>query len=179
MHKPKGAGRALCPWAVSRWVTARLSPQQSLADRLFLPPLPLSLPKASESPSRAAVGPVVLAVTVAVPICVLSLVAVLAACICQGRRCARGRTKPPNVEEPLSECNLVSSGKTLKDLIYDMTTSGSGSGMWASVCAASPTHRHLSCIWAIGSQNRSRLPGAVWVPHPCRCPRPLVGPRAA
>uniref|UniRef100_A0A8C0BDE0 Activin receptor type-1C n=1 Tax=Buteo japonicus TaxID=224669 RepID=A0A8C0BDE0_9AVES len=35
----------------------------------------------------------------------------------------------PNVEEPLSECNLVNSGKTLKDLIYDMTTSGSGSGL--------------------------------------------------
>ncbi|XP_042683225.1 activin receptor type-1C isoform X1 [Centrocercus urophasianus] len=81
------------------------------------------------SPGRAAVGPVVLAATVAVPICVLSLVAVLAACSCQGRRCARGRTKPPNVEEPLSECNLVSAGKTLKDLIYDMTTSGSGSGL--------------------------------------------------
>ncbi|XP_048808655.1 activin receptor type-1C isoform X1 [Lagopus muta] len=89
----------------------------------------LRLPVASESPGRAAVGPVVLAATVAVPICVLSLVAVLAACSCQGRRCARGRTKPPNVEEPLSECNLVSAGKTLKDLIYDMTTSGSGSGL--------------------------------------------------
>uniref|UniRef100_A0A663F3P3 Activin receptor type-1C n=1 Tax=Aquila chrysaetos chrysaetos TaxID=223781 RepID=A0A663F3P3_AQUCH len=74
-------------------------------------------------------GPVVLAVTVAVPVCVLSLVAVLAACSCQGRRCARGRAKQPNVEEPLSECNLVNSGKTLKDLIYDMTTSGSGSGL--------------------------------------------------
>uniref|UniRef100_A0A8C5X2G7 receptor protein serine/threonine kinase n=1 Tax=Malurus cyaneus samueli TaxID=2593467 RepID=A0A8C5X2G7_9PASS len=36
---------------------------------------------------------------------------------------------PPNVEEPLSEATLASSGKTLKDLIYDMTTSGSGSGL--------------------------------------------------
>ncbi|XP_052648013.1 activin receptor type-1C [Harpia harpyja] len=89
----------------------------------------LRLPVASESPGRAGAGPVVLAVTVAVPVCVLSLVAVLAACSCQGRRCARGRAKQPNVEEPLSECNLVSSGKTLKDLIYDMTTSGSGSGL--------------------------------------------------
>ncbi|XP_069636697.1 activin receptor type-1C isoform X1 [Haliaeetus albicilla] len=89
----------------------------------------LRLPVASESPGRAGAGPVVLAVTVAVPVCVLSLVAVLAACSCQGRRCARGRAKQPNVEEPLSECNLVNSGKTLKDLIYDMTTSGSGSGL--------------------------------------------------
>ncbi|XP_074885219.1 activin receptor type-1C isoform X2 [Buteo buteo] len=89
----------------------------------------LRLPVASESPGRAGAGPVVLAVAVAVPVCVLSLVAVLAACSCQGRRCARGRAKQPNVEEPLSECNLVNSGKTLKDLIYDMTTSGSGSGL--------------------------------------------------
>ncbi|XP_075008716.1 activin receptor type-1C isoform X2 [Calonectris borealis] len=88
--------------------------------------LPLA---ASESPGRAGVGPVVLAVTVAVPVCVLSLTAVLVACTCQGRRCTRGRAKQPNVEEPLSECNLVNSGKTLKDLIYDMTTSGSGSGL--------------------------------------------------
>lgn len=101
----------------------------------FPPPFPLSLPKASESPSRASAGPVVLAVTVAVPVCVLSLVAVLAACACQGRRCAYGRKKQPNVEEPLSECNLVSSGKTLKDLIYDMTTSGSGSGTGVSLGA--------------------------------------------
>ncbi|KFW62327.1 Activin receptor type-1C, partial [Pygoscelis adeliae] len=82
-----------------------------------------------ESPGRASTGPVVLAVTVAVPVCVLSLAAVLAACTCQGQRCTRGRVKQPNVEEPLSECNLVNSGKTLKDLIYDMTASGSGSGL--------------------------------------------------
>ncbi|XP_074001780.1 activin receptor type-1C isoform X1 [Numenius arquata] len=84
---------------------------------------------ASESPGRASVGPVVLALTVAVPVCVLSLVAVLVACTHRRRRCARRRAKQPNVEEPLSECNLVNSGKTLKDLIYDMTTSGSGSGL--------------------------------------------------
>ncbi|XP_075567746.1 activin receptor type-1C isoform X3 [Pelecanus crispus] len=89
----------------------------------------LRLPVGKCRPSAKRVGPVVLAVMVAVPVCVLSLAAVLAACTCQGRRCARGRTKQPNVEEPLSECNLVNSGKTLKDLIYDMTTSGSGSGL--------------------------------------------------
>ncbi|XP_054685779.1 activin receptor type-1C isoform X1 [Grus americana] len=89
----------------------------------------LRLPIASESSSKASAGPVVLAVTVAVPVCILSLAAVLAACTCQARRCARRRAKQPNVEEPLSECNLVNSGKTLKDLIYDMTTSGSGSGL--------------------------------------------------
>ncbi|XP_059676714.1 activin receptor type-1C isoform X1 [Gavia stellata] len=81
------------------------------------------------NPPAPSAGPVVLAVTVAVPVCILSLAAVLVACVCQGRRCARSRAKQPNVEEPLSECNLVNSGKTLKDLIYDMTTSGSGSGL--------------------------------------------------
>ncbi|XP_030310137.1 activin receptor type-1C isoform X1 [Calypte anna] len=89
----------------------------------------LHLPVASEPPGRASLGPVVLLVTVAVPVCVLSLVAVLVACTCRGGHCAHRRAKPPNVEEPLSESNLVSSGKTLKDLIYDMTTSGSGSGL--------------------------------------------------
>ncbi|KAJ7422914.1 Activin receptor type-1C [Willisornis vidua] len=90
----------------------------------------LRLPLASESPGRAGTRPVVLAVTVAVPLCVLVLVAVLAACSSRGhRRCARRGAKAPNVEEPLSEGNLVSSGKTLRDLIYDMTTSGSGSGL--------------------------------------------------
>ncbi|KAM4669368.1 activin receptor type-1C [Amazona ochrocephala] len=89
----------------------------------------LRLPVSSEPPSRASMGSVVLAVTVVVPVCILSLVVVLVACTCQSRRCARGRVKQPSVEEPLSECNLVNSGKTLKDLIYDMTTSGSGSGL--------------------------------------------------
>ncbi|XP_032549720.1 activin receptor type-1C isoform X1 [Chiroxiphia lanceolata] len=90
----------------------------------------LRLPLASESAGRAGPRPVVLAVTVAVPVCVLVLVAVLAVCTSRGRRRrARRGHKPPNVEEPLSEGNLVSSGKTLRDLIYDMTTSGSGSGL--------------------------------------------------
>ncbi|KAM6078135.1 activin receptor type-1C isoform 3-T3 [Theristicus caerulescens] len=107
----------------------RRVPGSALRAALPLLGAAVSLCAASEPPSRASAGPVVLAVTVAVPVCVLSLAAVLAACACQGRRCARGRAKQPNVEEPLSECNLVNSGKTLKDLIYDMTTSGSGSGL--------------------------------------------------
>ncbi|XP_064370595.1 activin receptor type-1C isoform X2 [Dromaius novaehollandiae] len=89
----------------------------------------LRLPIASESPSRPNVGPVVLAVMVTVPICILSLVVMLTVCTCQSRHCAYRKKKQPNIEEPLSECNLVNSGKTLKDLIYDMTTSGSGSGL--------------------------------------------------
>ncbi|XP_064926202.1 activin receptor type-1C isoform X5 [Columba livia] len=89
----------------------------------------LSLGTASESPGRAGAGPAVLAVTVAVPLCVLALVAVLALRGWRRRRGGGRRAKQLSVEEPLSECNLVSSGKTLRELIHDMTTSGSGSGL--------------------------------------------------
>ncbi|RMB92564.1 hypothetical protein DUI87_31018 [Hirundo rustica rustica] len=87
----------------------------------------LRLPLASEAAGRAGRRSAVLAVAVAVAVPALALVAVLAACTARGRR--RRGAKTPNVEEPLCEGNLVSSGKTLKDLIYDMTTSGSGSGL--------------------------------------------------
>uniref|UniRef100_A0A8C3N5W9 Activin receptor type-1C n=1 Tax=Geospiza parvula TaxID=87175 RepID=A0A8C3N5W9_GEOPR len=61
---------------------------------------------------------------VAVPLGLLALLAALLA------RSARGRRRrPPNVEEPLCEGSLAGTGKTLKDLISDMTTSGSGSGL--------------------------------------------------
>ncbi|XP_041322009.1 activin receptor type-1C [Pyrgilauda ruficollis] len=55
----------------------------------------------------------------------------LGECRSAGSACpARGRRRrPPSVEEPPCEGSLVGSGKTLKDLIYDMTTSGSGSGL--------------------------------------------------
>lgn len=72
-----------------------------------------------------------LAMIVAIPVCILSLAVILTICIRQGHYCAYRKKKRQNIEEPLSECNLVNSGKTLKDLIYDMTTSGSGSGMYA------------------------------------------------
>uniref|UniRef100_A0A8C3TS73 Activin receptor type-1C n=1 Tax=Catharus ustulatus TaxID=91951 RepID=A0A8C3TS73_CATUS len=86
----------------------------------------LRLPLVSEAAGRAGRRSAVLAVTVAVPVCAV-LLALLVACTARGWR--RRGTKPPNVEEPLCEGSLVGSGKTLKDLIYDMTTSGSGSGL--------------------------------------------------
>ncbi|XP_065269920.1 activin receptor type-1C isoform X3 [Emys orbicularis] len=89
----------------------------------------LHLPIASESSSRPNLGPVVLTVIVTVPVCILSIAVMLIVYTCQGRHCTFGKKKQQNIEEPLSECNLVNSGKTLKDLIYDMTTSGSGSGL--------------------------------------------------
>uniref|UniRef100_A0A8C3ITF1 Activin receptor type-1C n=1 Tax=Chrysemys picta bellii TaxID=8478 RepID=A0A8C3ITF1_CHRPI len=89
----------------------------------------LHLPIASESSRRPNLGPVVLTVIVTVPVCILSIAVMLIVYTCQGRHCTFGKKKRQNIEEPLSECNLVNSGKTLKDLIYDMTTSGSGSGL--------------------------------------------------
>ncbi|CAM4615886.1 unnamed protein product [Lepidochelys olivacea] len=89
----------------------------------------LHLPIASESSSRPNLGPVVLTVIVTVPVCILSIAVMLTVYTCQGRHCTFRKKKRQNIEEPLSECNLVNSGKSLKDLIYDMTTSGSGSGL--------------------------------------------------
>ncbi|MEJ1278161.1 hypothetical protein NN561_009080 [Cricetulus griseus] len=48
---------------------------------------------------------------------------------CQDRQCTYRKTKRHNVEEPLAEYSLVNAGKSLKDLIYDATASGSGSGL--------------------------------------------------
>ncbi|KAL2302060.1 hypothetical protein Nmel_009468 [Mimus melanotis] len=88
--------------------------------------VPSVSPAVSEAPGRAGRRSAVLAVTVAVPLLAV-LLAVAVACAARGRR--HGGAKPPNVEEQLCEGSLVGSGKTLKDLISDMTTSGSGSGL--------------------------------------------------
>lgn len=82
------------------------------------------------SPDAPKLGPMELTIIITVPVCLLSLASVLTVWACQGRPCTYRKKKRPNVEEPLSECNLVNAGKTLKDLIYDVTASGSGSGMW-------------------------------------------------
>ncbi|XP_073926928.1 activin receptor type-1C isoform X2 [Castor canadensis] len=59
----------------------------------------------------------------------LPTAAMLTIWACQDRQCTNRKKKRQNVEEPLSEYNLVNAGKTLKDLIYDVTASGSGSGL--------------------------------------------------
>ncbi|XP_007669324.1 activin receptor type-1C isoform X2 [Ornithorhynchus anatinus] len=89
----------------------------------------LRLPTAATSSSSSKLGPVELTIIVTVPVCLMSVAAMLAIYTCQGRHCSYKKKKRQNIEEPLSECNLVNAGKTLKDLIYDMTTSGSGSGL--------------------------------------------------
>ncbi|KAG8539054.1 hypothetical protein GDO81_021545, partial [Engystomops pustulosus] len=68
-------------------------------------------------------------VLVTVPICVLAIAILLTVYTCQRRYGAYKRTRRQCIEEPLTDCNLDTDGKCLKDLIYDMSTSGSGSGL--------------------------------------------------
>lgn len=140
----------------------RVAAPQPFTHRLFPP---FCLPQASESPGRAGAGPAVLAVTVAVPLCVLALVAVLALRGWRRRRGGGRRAKQLSVEEPLSECNLVSSGKTLRELIHDMTTSGSGSGRWGLPCGESSwcLYQRQTCHLACRAlQNVPAGQGVQW-----------------
>uniref|UniRef100_A0A8C2N3R3 Activin receptor type-1C n=2 Tax=Cricetulus griseus TaxID=10029 RepID=A0A8C2N3R3_CRIGR len=81
------------------------------------------------SPNAPRLGPTELTVVITVPVCLLSIAAMLTIWACQDRQCTYRKTKRHNVEEPLAEYSLVNAGKSLKDLIYDATASGSGSGL--------------------------------------------------
>uniref|UniRef100_UPI003AAC1048 TGF-beta receptor type-1b isoform X5 n=1 Tax=Centroberyx gerrardi TaxID=166262 RepID=UPI003AAC1048 len=85
-------------------------------------------------------GPVALAAVIAGPVCVLCLLLVLAFYVCHSHRGlglgAGGagahhhhHHRVPNEEDPSMDHPFITVGTTLKDLIYDMTTSGSGSGL--------------------------------------------------
>ncbi|XP_041735730.1 TGF-beta receptor type-1-like isoform X3 [Coregonus clupeaformis] len=71
-------------------------------------------------------GPVALAAVIAGPVCVLCFVLMLVFYICHSRAGIHHRV--PNEEDPSMNHPFLNVGSTLKDLIYDMTTSGSGSG---------------------------------------------------
>ncbi|XP_067107830.1 TGF-beta receptor type-1b isoform X2 [Osmerus mordax] len=72
-------------------------------------------------------GPVALAAVIAGPVCVLCLVLVLVLYVCHSRLGLHHRV--PSEEDPSIDHPFITVGTTLKDLIYDMTTSGSGSGL--------------------------------------------------
>uniref|UniRef100_A0A8B9RII6 Serine/threonine-protein kinase receptor n=1 Tax=Astyanax mexicanus TaxID=7994 RepID=A0A8B9RII6_ASTMX len=72
-------------------------------------------------------GPVALAAVIAGPVCVLCFVLVTIFYICHSRSVIHHRV--PNEEDPSMDHPFITVGTTLKDLIYDMTTSGSGSGL--------------------------------------------------
>ncbi|KAL7384512.1 hypothetical protein ABVT39_003764 [Epinephelus coioides] len=70
-----------------------------------------------------------LAVVILVPSCLLCVGILLGVFIVQGHHCAYSRAHKQDPEEPLDDQMLMSPDKCLKDLIYDMSTSGSGSGL--------------------------------------------------
>uniref|UniRef100_A0A6Q2YQ72 Serine/threonine-protein kinase receptor n=1 Tax=Esox lucius TaxID=8010 RepID=A0A6Q2YQ72_ESOLU len=71
--------------------------------------------------------PVALASVIAGPVCVLCFVLLLVFYLCHSRSVIHHRV--PNEEDPAMDHPFLADGHTLKDLIYDMTTSGSGSGL--------------------------------------------------
>lgn len=83
----------------------------------------------SERPSEdAGRSRLQLAVVILVPSCLLCLGMVLGVFAVQSHRCAYSRAHKQDAEEPQDDQMLMSPDKSLKDLIYDMSTSGSGSG---------------------------------------------------
>lgn len=88
----------------------------------------------AEEEKPQSLGPVALAAVIACPVCVLCLLLILAFYICHNQRglgaggAGALHHRVPNEEDPSMDHPFITVGTTLKDLIYDMTTSGSGSG---------------------------------------------------
>lgn len=76
-------------------------------------------------------SPIALAAVIAIPICVLSFMLVLLFYMCHNRFTIHHRV--PSEEDPTKDHPFLADGTTLKDLIYDMTTSGSGSGILQTI----------------------------------------------
>ncbi|XP_061925962.1 activin receptor type-1C [Entelurus aequoreus] len=71
-----------------------------------------------------------LLLVIAVPSCLLCVALVLGGVfLVQSQRCLYSRAQKHDPEEALDDHMLMSPDKCLKDLIYDMSTSGSGSGL--------------------------------------------------
>ncbi|XP_056435189.1 activin receptor type-1C [Gadus chalcogrammus] len=69
-----------------------------------------------------------LALVVVVPCCLLCVAGLLGVLALQSQRCSYRRANKQDPEEPLEDL-VMSPDKCLKELIYDMSTSGSGSGL--------------------------------------------------
>ncbi|MBN3306231.1 ACV1C protein, partial [Amia calva] len=89
----------------------------------------LHLPQVGNSSNPPSWGALELAAVIIVPVCLLCLGIILGICTVHSQRCTYSKAKKHDVEEPLTDRNLLSSEKSLKDLIFDLTTSGSGSGL--------------------------------------------------
>ncbi|CAL9690322.1 unnamed protein product [Knipowitschia caucasica] len=70
---------------------------------------------------------VVLVLLLSGALCVVLVL--LLVCVLQGHRCTYSRAHKQDPEEPLDDQTLLSPDKCLQELIYDMSTSGSGSGL--------------------------------------------------
>lgn len=73
-------------------------------------------------------GRLELSAAILVPSCLLCVGVFLGVCAVRNHRCLHSKSRNQDPEEPLDDQSLVSSEKCLKELIYDMSTSGSGSG---------------------------------------------------
>ncbi|XP_043930781.1 activin receptor type-1C isoform X5 [Protopterus annectens] len=91
----------------------------------------LHLPSGYQGPGYpgAGLGPVELTAVVTVPVFLLCLMILMTVCICYGWHCSYTKVKRQNAEELSSDLNFEKGGKSLNDLICDLTTSGSGSGL--------------------------------------------------
>lgn len=69
-----------------------------------------------------------LAAVILVPSCLVCVGVVLGVCAIQSLRCTHIKARKQDPEEPLDDQTLASPDKCLKELIFDMSTSGSGSG---------------------------------------------------
>lgn len=73
-------------------------------------------------------GPVELAAVVAGPLFALFVLVLLGLFLFQHHQRAYGHRQRLEVEDPSTEHLYLAKDKTLQDLIYDLSTSGSGSG---------------------------------------------------
>ena len=96
-------------------------------------------------------GRLELAAAILVPSCLLCVGAMLGVCVLQGPRCAYRRAHKQDAEEALDDHTLMTPDKCLKELIYDMSSSGSGSGdnthtrKHTHARKHTQTHTHIQC----------------------------------
>ncbi|XP_069776722.1 TGF-beta receptor type-1b isoform X4 [Narcine bancroftii] len=89
--------------------------------------LPVPTRVTPPEPQWLNLGPVELAAVIAGPVCVICILLMVVFYFFHNRTVIHHRV--PHEEDPSLDHPFISEGTTLKDLIYDMTTSGSGSGL--------------------------------------------------
>ncbi|XP_050771741.1 TGF-beta receptor type-1 isoform X7 [Gymnogyps californianus] len=104
----------------------------------------IELPIPTPGKPASNLGPVELAAVIAGPVCFVCISLMLILYLCHNRTVIHHRV--PSEEDPSLDRPFISEGTTLKDLIYDMTTSGSGSdnGTWTQLWLVSDYHEHGS-----------------------------------